>query len=85
MTRRVVLGSNYERTGDGESPVVKPLVKNTSEQLTEKYIFIYLVDLAVTSTLQLARYRLYSDVVPYQVRSQVLFYVFDLIILGSSL
>ena len=84
MTRRVTLGSNYERAGDGESPVVKPLVKNTSEQLTEKYI-LYLVDLAVTSTLQLARYRLYLDVVPYQVRSQVLFYVFGLIILGSSL
>ena len=30
------MGSNYERVGYGESPTMKPLMKNTFEQLTEK-------------------------------------------------
>ena len=36
MMRRVILGSNFERAGGGESPAMKPLMKNTFEQLTEK-------------------------------------------------
>jgi hypothetical protein len=36
--RRVILGSSFERVGYGESPTTKPLMKNTSEQLTEKHI-----------------------------------------------
>jgi len=36
MMRRVVLGSNFERASDGESLAMKPLMKNTLEQLTEK-------------------------------------------------
>ncbi len=36
MMRRVTLGSSYERVGDGASPTMKPRMKNTSEQLTEK-------------------------------------------------
>ena len=48
MMRRVVLGSNFERASDGESLAMKPLMKNTLEQLTEKY---YLVGLDGTSPL----------------------------------
>ncbi len=42
--RRVVLGSNFERAGGGESPAMKPLMKNTLEQLTEKKNFLVGLD-----------------------------------------
>ena len=35
--RRVILGSNYERAGGGESPATTPIMKNTFEQLTQKF------------------------------------------------
>ncbi len=38
MIKRVILGSNYERAGGGVSPAMKPLMKNTLEQLTEKIL-----------------------------------------------
>ena len=47
--RRVVLGSSFERAGGGESPVMMPLMKNTFEQLTEKKLINFLVDLDGTS------------------------------------
>ena len=40
MMRRVILGSNFERAGGGESPAMKPLMKNTLEQLTEKNLLV---------------------------------------------
>ncbi len=58
MMRRVILGSNFERAGGGESPVMKPLMKNTLEQLTEKILI--LVGLDGISPLSLVGYRLAS-------------------------
>ena len=40
MMRRGVLGSNFERASDGESLAMKPLMKNTLEQLTEKNLLV---------------------------------------------
>lgn len=37
MTRRVNIGSSYERVGYGESPTTKLILKNTSELLTKSY------------------------------------------------
>ena len=51
MMRRVVLGSSFERASDGESLAMKPLMKNTLEQLTERKLINFLVGLDGTSPL----------------------------------
>jgi len=39
MIKRVVLGCNFERANDGESLAMKPIMKNTLEQSTEKVLY----------------------------------------------